>query len=207
MSRARTSNKGTLYVVSAPSGAGKTTIVERLLKKDRRLAKTISHTTRLPRPEERSGRDYFFVTEKKFRRMIVKRQLVEWTTVYGNRYGTSRETIKKSLHGGKDVVLVIEARGARAIRRQFNNAVFVLILPPSLPELRRRISRRAGMKPAAIRERLSNARREIAAMGWYDYVVVNDRLPMAVKALETIIAAERLRFRHRVILYKAFARS
>lgn len=192
MSKRKTlNNKGRLIVVSAPSGAGKTTVVTKLLSVDRNLKKTISHTTRRPRPGERSGRDYYFVSQPVFERMIAKKEFVEWAKVYGNLYGTSHRTIRTSIAKGKDVLLVIEAQGARAIRKIYPDAAFILLLPPSLRELRRRLSSRPGTTSKELRRRLSLAQKEIAAMQWYDFVVTNDDLGQAVKALIQIVSALR----------------
>ncbi|HLG19327.1 MAG TPA: guanylate kinase [Bdellovibrionota bacterium] len=192
-------------MVSAPSGAGKTTLVKRLLRKDRRIHKTISHTTRSPRSGERDGRDYFFISKTVFQRMISKKSFVEWARVYGDLYGTSKRTIDGILRKGKDAVLVIEAQGARSIRKKFRNAVFILIVPPSLLELKRRISRRGGEGVTEMKRRLRAAKSEIRAMRWYDYVVVNERIHNAVTDLHIIIQAERLELARRRSLIQILA--
>lgn len=178
-------------MLSAPSGTGKTTLVKELLKKDRSLSKTISHTTRAPRPRERRGKDYHFVDPKTFQKMIAKKDFIEWAKVYGEKYGTSHRTVRQILGKGKDVILVIEAKGARAIRGLYKNSVFILVLPPTRRELRNRIFKRLGTTAQNIRTRLESACQEVQKMHWYDYVVVNDRLPQAVTDLQAIIKAER----------------
>ncbi len=191
MSKPKISNSGNLFVVSAPSGAGKTTVVRRLLKRDRKLRRTVSHTTRSPRPGERNGREYFFVSKTAFRRLIRQRGFVEWAKVYGNYYGTSKSTIRNCLSKGHDVVLIIEQKGARAIRRQFKNAVFILVLPPRLNDLKQRMTKRRGTPASELVKRLRAARREISSMRWYTHTVINDRIPKAVASLAKIIQSER----------------
>src|SRR5262249_46911976 len=142
-----------------------------------------------------------------FRQMTARRAFVEWARVYGQSYGTSKKTLKRGLSRGRDLVLVIESHGARAIRKSFSRAVFVLILPPSLTELKRRIVRRRGMPSGVVNARLSGARREIRALSWYDYVVVNDRVSKAAKELAAIVKAERLKGLQNRILAKRLLRS
>jgi guanylate kinase len=204
VSKRKISSKGILFVVSAPSGAGKTTVVQRLLKKDKRLAKTISHTTRKPRPQERNGKDYYFVTKKAFRRLKGQGSFVETATVYGDYYGTSKGTIQRCTQKGKDAVLVIEAKGAKLLRRRYENAVYVSLLPPSAKELRRRMSQRPGSTAREIRKRLAEARAEVRRMHWYDYVVVNDRLSQAVEEVGAIVRAERKRMKRQKKTFSRF---
>jgi guanylate kinase len=193
VSRSRTSNRGRLFVVSAPSGTGKTTVVREVLRRDRKLYKTVSHTSRPPRPGERSGRDYHFVPAARFERMIREGAFVEWTKVYGNYYGTSRRTLEEGLRKGRDLVLVIEGKGGRAIRRLYPGAVFVRIVPPSMAELRKRLTLRCPGDPADLARRLASARRELKRLSWYPYRIVNDRLPEAVAALRGLVRLERMR--------------
>ncbi|MFH1018005.1 MAG: guanylate kinase [Pseudomonadota bacterium] len=203
MNKPRTSNKGILFVVSAPSGAGKTTVVTDYLKSARGISKTISHTTRLPRRGEKNGRDYHFVSGRTFRSMIRRSAFLEWTTVYGHYYGTSVATVRQRTRKG-DVVLVIEGRGGRAIRKKFVNAVFILILPPSLADLKKRIFGRSGKVTQEGIRRLGVAKKEVRAVTWYDYVIVNDRLSRAVRDLSAIIEAERHKLSRHANLLKPF---
>lgn len=197
-------SEGILFVVSAPSGAGKTTLVKRLLRKDRRLAKTVSHTTREPRPGERDGRDYHFVSRRQFDGMLRKRMFVEWATVYRERYGTSRATIEKALKRGKNVVLVIESRGGRAIHRLYPNSVRVLVLPPDLATLKRRLRERVGKGERSLQLRIRAAQKEVRSLAGYDYLVVNDRLGDAVRELEAITTAERRKMSRKASLLRKF---
>jgi guanylate kinase len=193
VNRHRTSSSGKLFVVSAPSGGGKTTVVDALLKNNKNVTKTISHTSRNPRPGEKNGRDYRFVSEAQFRKMISQKKFVEWIQVYDHYYGTSRETIDRQLKSGKDVVLVIEENGARAIRKAYKNAVFVRLVPPNLNTLKRRMLKRPGTTKKDLKKRLASAQNEIDQMKWYPYTIVNDWLGKAVADLEAILRAERLR--------------
>jgi len=194
-SKPKISSDNILFVVSAPSGTGKTTVVEEVISKDRMLAKTISHTTRSPRPNEIDGKDYYFVNEKIFRRMIKKGAFVEWASVYGQLYGTSYKTVEDILKSGKDVILVIEVQGARSIKRLCKNVVFILILPPDSHELSRRMVNRPGSKLESVAQRLAMAQEEARQMRWYDYLIVNHELGNTVDQLKVVIQAERLRLK------------
>jgi guanylate kinase len=176
-------------VISAPSGTGKTTLVQQLLRRDRSLIRTVSHTTRPPRPDEKDGRDYHFVGRRAFQAMIEREAFAEWAEVYREFYGTSRATIERGLRAGKDVVLVIESKGGKAIHRLYPNSVQILVLPPDLSALRRRLRKR-GVVPAL---RIKAAQAEARSMAGYDYLVVNDRLEDAVDRVRSVIGAERLR--------------
>ncbi len=203
MNKRKTWNRGILFVVSAPSGTGKTTVVSEYLKNARGIGKTVSHTTRLLRRGERNGRDYHFVTEKHFLEMIREGRFLEWTSVYGHLYGTTKTTVKRGLAKG-DLILVIEGKGGRAIRRAFRNSVSIAILPPSLADLKKRILRRTGRKTAEAARRLRACRKEVRAVTWYDYVIVNDRVGRAACALATIVDAERHKLSRRPDLLKPF---
>lgn len=197
---------GILFVVSAPSGAGKTTLVQRLLRKDRALSKTVSHTTRKPRPGEKNGRDYYFVSRKRFDGMLRKNAFVEWARVYRERYGTSRMAIEKALKRGKDAVLVIESKGGRAIHRLYPNSVRILVLPPDLATLKRRLRERVGKGEKSLQLRIRAAQKEVRSLAGYDYLVVNDRLGEAVKELEAIFAAERRKMSRKTSILRKFLR-
>ncbi len=178
-----------IVVISAPSGTGKTTVVDKLLKKDRNLRRVITHTTRSPRPGEKNKQDYHFVAQDKFKYMLKNKYFVEWAKVYGCYYGTSKAELFKNT---KDAVLVIEAKGAKQIKRIYpTNAVFIMLLPPSKKELIKRIKKRASSKKENISMRIKNAKHEVRQMLWYDYVVLNDHLDVAVVKLANIIKAQR----------------
>jgi guanylate kinase len=184
---------GILFIVSAPSGAGKTSLVAAALEADPGLRLSVSHTTRPPRPGERDGRDYHFVSEEEFERMVRAGEFLEWARIYGHRYGTSRRWIEGELARGSDVVLEIDWQGARQVRRLVRDAVGVFIVPPSLEVLEARLRARAQDSPEAIARRLAAAREEIGHVGEYDYVIINDAFDRAALELASILRAERLR--------------
>lgn len=182
-----------MFVLSAPSGSGKTTMLEALLRRDRKRFRSISATTRPPRPGERHGKDYFFLSRARFQRGIARGKFLENARVLQNWYGTPRGPIEKALKSGKDVLLGIDIQGARQIRRSGLPATTIFLLPPSLKVLRQRLRRRATETPAQIWERLRLARKELKEVRRYDYAVVNDRLRDAVAAVEAILRAEHHR--------------
>ena len=177
-------------VLAAPSGAGKTTLARMLVDRLDDVGFSISATTRPPRPRERDGRDYHFVDDATFDRMVETGQLAEWAVVHGRRYGTPRSEITDSLERGRTVILDIDVQGARQVRKVFPNALLIFVLPPSAEELGRRLSGRASEDPDERRRRLTNAQREIEAAPEFDYVVVNDELERAYAAVECILKAE-----------------
>lgn len=180
-------------MLSGPSGVGKNTLLNAVLPKVEGLRYSVSATTRPPRPGEVHGRDYFFLTDEEFDRMIERGELLEWAEFVGRRYGTPRRYIEECLEQGETVILDIDIQGAAQIRAAMPEAVLVFLLPPSLEELRRRIYGRAKDSEAAILERLSWAKHELAAVTDYDYVIVNDDLERACEQLRAIILAERCR--------------
>lgn len=182
-------------VIAAPSGAGKTTLARALVERHPDIVFSVSATTRPRREWERGGKDYHFVDEAEFERMIEAGELLEWALVHGRKYGTPRKGVSEELAGGKIVVLDIDVQGARQIRQAFPDAVLVFILPPSASELDRRLTGRGTEQEAERRRRLEGARRELPAAVEFDYVVVNDEFERAVHALECIVAAERHRVR------------
>ena len=183
--------RGILVVVSSPSGAGKTTLAH-LLAQNERLEFSVSYTTRAPRPGERDGVDYKFVTEDEFSRMIQGGEFAEWAVVHGNRYGTAIHTVNRALEDGKDYLFDVDWQGGAQIRRQWpEESLLVFILPPSMAELERRLRRRATDAPAAIERRLLTATRELEHFSEYDYLVVNDNLETALKELSSIYVAAR----------------
>jgi guanylate kinase len=182
-------------VIAAPSGAGKTTLARLLIGRNPDVAFSISATTRPPRPREQDGRDYHFVDDDTFDRMIASNELAEWAVVHGRRYGTPRREVAAAIERGRTVLLDIDVQGARQVRRLFNDALLVFILPPSAAELYRRLSGRASESPDQRRHRLVNARREIEAVSEFDFVVLNDDLQRALDRVEAILHAEWARVR------------
>lgn len=185
--------EGTLFVISAPSGTGKTTICRKLLKKHDTLKLSVSYTTRPPRKGEKNGIDYTFVTKEKFKSMIGKGEFAEWAMVYGNFYGTSINRLKKLNKTGYDIILDIDTRGAMQLKNTYDNAVYVFILPPSIQTLKERLISRKTETADIIKNRLESAREEISYYKNYDYIVVNDILKDAYQELESIIVATKTR--------------
>ena len=189
------SRKGLLFVLSAPSGSGKTTLMDRLQRRDRHLVRSVSRTTRSPRPGERHGRDYWFVTPAQFAAERTRGALLEDAQVLHHWYGTPRRFIEAARRRGRDVLLGIDVQGARQIKRSGYPAVTVFIQAPGMAALRQRLRRRGTETPAQIQARLALARRGLRCVPEYDYVVVNDSLDDAVAQLTAIITAERCRVR------------
>jgi guanylate kinase len=183
-----------VFVVAAPSGAGKSSLVNALLKQDRLLRLSVSFTTRSPRPGEAHGREYHFVTREDFAAREARGEFLETAEVHGNRYGTSRAWIQERLAEGADVVLEIDWQGAQQVRRHFPHAAGIFILPPSLEALRSRLESRAQDPPAVIERRLSAARDEMTHAGEFEYVIVNEHFGQALAELAAIVTATRLRF-------------
>ena len=188
MSRAR----GNLFVVVAPSGAGKTTLVDALLKREPNIHLSPSWTTRSPRPGEKDGVDYFFVTRRKFEEMIAADEFLEHANVYGNYYGTSRKWIEGELAGDHDVLLEIDWQGAQQLRRLFPHMVGIFILPPSLEELRKRLKSRGKDSPEAIDRRMASARHEISHVLEFEYIIVNENFEVALADLIGVVRAARV---------------
>lgn len=182
-----------LFVISAPSGTGKTSLVKALLQTGIDLSLSISHTTRRPRPNEVDGEDYFFVDREVFIQMLERGEFLESAEVYGNLYGTSRQWIKQALAAGKDVLMEIDCQGAQQVRQVFPQAVSIFILPPSLASLEARLKQRGQDDPATMARRLAAVREEVSHVSKFEYVVINDELEEALKDLCCIIHAERLR--------------
>jgi guanylate kinase len=184
---------GSVFVISAPSGAGKTTLIKKLRASVRGLAFSISYTTRPPRAGEKNGREYFFVPLREFREMRARGEFVEWARVHSHFYGTSWRKLQEIRHTGHDVLLDIDVQGHRKLRRRIPDAVSIFVLPPSFAELEERLRRRHADAPEVIAERLAMSRREVAHWKEYDYLIVNDRLPAALAGLRNIVLASRLR--------------
>ncbi|HEY2987199.1 MAG TPA: guanylate kinase [Candidatus Binatia bacterium] len=185
--------QGVIFILSAPSGAGKTTLVKRLLKLFPDITLSVSYTTRARRPGEIAGRDYHFVSAKRFAAVKARGGFAEWARVHGYSYGTPRAPLERTVGRGSDVLLDIDVQGARKIKRQYPGAVSIFVLPPSWRELEHRLAGRGTDRKETIRRRLENARREIREIMRYDYVVVNRELGRAVEGVKAIVAAERLR--------------
>lgn len=185
--------RGLLFIVSAPSGAGKTTLVERLVEQTPDLRMSRSYTSRHARDGEMDGVDYNFVTRQRFESMIEAGEFLEWASLFGNLYGTCASETERELASGVDVVLVIDVQGARKVRARGLEATTVFVMPPSLSVLERRLRGRSKDSETDIQRRLSVAREEIAAFSEYDFVVVNDELTGAVDRLRSIVIAERAR--------------
>jgi guanylate kinase len=188
--------RGVLFVVSAPSGTGKTTVVERLVERMPDLALSRSYTSRAARPGERDGVDYYFVTRARFEEMIAAGEFLEWADVFGNLYGTSAADTERVLAAGDDLVLVIDVQGARQIRQRGVKACSIFVMPPSFQVLEQRLRGRSQDSEAAIQRRLQVARDEVAAYEEYDFIVVNDELTAAVDRLRAVVLAERARIAH-----------
>ena len=185
---------GNIFVVAAPSGAGKSSLVKALMELDTAVQPSVSHTTRAPRGQEKHGREYFFVSQPEFDAMVAADGFVEWAHVHGHRYGTSKKAIEERVAQGADVILEIDFQGAVQIRRTFVNAVLIFILPPSWEELRSRLERRGEDSAAVIELRLSNAAEEMARAGEFDFVIINELFERALFDLKAIVHAQRLRF-------------
>ena len=184
--------KGALLIISAPSGAGKTTICQRLLAKRRDLRYSVSCTTRAPRQGEKNGKSYFFLSRDEFKKKISRHEFLEWAMVHDEYYGTPRHYIDESTKNGANVVMAIDVQGAMSVRRKYPETVLVFVLPPSIDVLKSRLAARRDAKES-VAKRLANSRSELAAAHDYDYVVVNDDLDKAVEQISCILTAENLR--------------
>ena len=184
---------GEIFVVSAASGTGKTTLLKLLLNREPRLRFSISYTTRPPRPGEVQGQDYFFVSQEEFQRLKDWGALVEYVEQFGYWYGTSREWVMQTLSQGYDLIFDVDTRGAHALKHGFPRATFIFILPPDLKTLEQRLKGRKDMPEDELARRLHQGRRELAEALWYDYMVVNDDLTEALSQLQAIIRAVHCR--------------
>lgn len=185
---------GNLFVVAAPSGAGKSSLVKALLELDSHLVVSISHTTRPPRGQEQDGREYRFVDAETFRAMVADGAFFEWAEVHGNLYGTSKAEIETRIRDGQDVVLEIDWQGALQIRRVFPNAILIFILPPSFEELLQRLRRRGEDHDEQIERRMENARHEVAQARHFDFVIINSLFETALFDLKAIVHSQRLKY-------------
>ena len=185
---------GNLFVVAAPSGAGKSSLVKALMELDSRVQPSVSHTTRAPRGQEKHGREYFFVSQPEFDAMVQANAFVEWARVHGQRYGTSKKAIEERIAQGADVILEIDYQGALQIKKVFANAVLIFILPPSWDELRSRLERRGEDSPEVIELRLKNDAEELQQANKFDFVIINELFERALFDLKAIVHAQRLKF-------------
>ena len=185
---------GNIFVVAAPSGAGKSSLVKALMELDSAVQPSVSHTTRPPRGQEKHGRDYFFASDPEFDAMVAADAFVEWAHVHEQRYGTSKRAIEERVAQGADVILEIDFQGAIQIRKTFANAVLIFILPPSWEELRSRLERRGEDSAEVIALRLRNAAEEMARANEFDFVIINELFERALFDLKAIVHAQRLRY-------------
>jgi guanylate kinase len=185
---------GNLFVVAAPSGAGKSSLVKALLELDSHLRLSVSHTTRAPRGQEQQGREYHFIDAAAFRGMVANHNFFEWAEVHGHLYGTSKAEIEARVAGGQDVILEIDWQGALQIKKLFPNAVLIFILPPSWEELQQRLDRRGEDRPEVIAKRMENARIEVAQARAFDFVIINGLFETALFDLKAVVHSQRLKY-------------
>lgn len=188
------SSPGNVFVVAAPSGAGKSSLVKALLEMDKQVQLSISHTTRAPRGQEKNGREYHFVSDEAFDQIIASDGFVEWANVHGRRYGTSKAAISDGVKSGADIVLEIDYQGASQIKQSFPEAVLIFILPPSWEELSARLEGRGEDSAEVIQTRLRNAEEEMAHVHLFDFVIINELFERALFDLKAIVHAHRLQY-------------
>lgn len=185
--------EGILFVISAPSGAGKTTLCKEVIDIFPNLRHSVSYTTRPARPGEIHGRDYFFIAIDEFKRMIAAEEFAEWAEVHGNFYGTALKTLEEYKAAGIDVILDIDCQGAQQLKKRYHGAVYIFVLPPSYQELRRRLDCRSSDAPDVIARRIEAAADEIKESRWYDYIIINDVFVKAAEELKSVLIAEQCR--------------
>ena len=195
-------NHGLLIVISGPSGAGKGTLCQELLRQMPNLRYSVSSTTRCPRPGEVEGIHYYFRPRQEFEAMLVRDELLEWAEFCDNYYGTPRFAVEQAVKEGLDVILEIEIQGALQIKKRFPQGVFTFIVPPSLDILSERIHKRGTESEEVIQKRLATAIRELEYVSEYDYVVINDEVPLAVDKLKSILVAEKCRVKRKPFVFK-----
>jgi len=184
-------SKGLFIVVSAPSGAGKSSICQGLMRAFPEIKFSVSYTSRSPRPTETDGKDYYFISRDDFRKRIKKGEFIEWVENYGQLYGSSRKVMEEFIRDGNDLLLDIEPRGARKVKREFKGGIYVFVLPPSRSDLLKRLEKRGHESEDAIRKRYKQAERELQEISWYDYVIFNQDLDKAINQLIAIYTAEK----------------
>jgi guanylate kinase len=183
--------EGLILILSAPSGAGKTSLCRELFKTFPDMKESVSYTTRAPRAGEVEGEAYHFVTAEVFESMVAEDAFAEWAEVHGNKYGTALRTLEEARKNGVDLVLDIDCQGARKLKEQFDGGVYVFILPPSMEELRRRLENRSSDAQEVIELRIARAADEIRESRWYDYIIFNDNFDVACRELASIVIAHR----------------
>ncbi len=196
--------EGMFIAVTGPSGSGKTSVCKALLGMFPQLRFSVSLTTRPPRPTEDDGKDYHFISETEFRDRIRRGDLIEWAENYGQLYGTSRESMEATLREGHDLLLDVDTRGARALKKTWPGGIFVFVIPPSIEVLEGRLRSRGSETAETIRRRFDNALAEIREIVWYDYVVMNDELDAAIDCLRAIYVAEKCRRERMMVKIKPF---
>jgi len=198
----RNKQKGMVIIMSAPSGAGKTSICDAVVKKNKNIVYSISTTTRAPRKGEKNGREYYFVTEAQFKDEIRQKQFVEWAKVHNNYYGTSKKILESIISKGKDVLLDIDVQGALKIKKQYKDALMIFIMAPSLKILKQRLIKRNKDSKEVINIRLKNAEKEISYIDKYDYLVINDKLNESIKQIENIISCAKLSTKRNKVIWR-----
>lgn len=194
--------KGTLYIVSAPSGCGKTSLVDALVASTNDILVSVSHTTRAMRPGERDGINYFFVDENEFQSMVQTHQFLEHAQVFGNWYGTSKAWVEEQLVADKDVILEIDWQGARQVKWMLPNSIGIFILPPSLNALQARLQRRAQDDPEVIAKRMDQAGIEMSHYHEYEFLIINDDFERALQELKSIVIGERLKLKQQLLRHR-----
>ncbi|MFN3551167.1 MAG: guanylate kinase [Endomicrobiia bacterium] len=187
--------KGKVIVISAPSGAGKTTVCKELLKRNKDIVFSVSYTTREKRSCEVDGKDYYFVSEKKFFQMVKQNKFIEWAKVHNHFYGTPKDFVIKTINSSKNILLDIDVQGGKNIRKIFPEGIFIFILPPSVEALKKRIISRGEDDVNEINTRLENVDKELKYISFYDYIVINDKLEETVKIIENIISANKYKIK------------
>ena len=190
----KTTKPGSIFIISAASGTGKTTLVSRVIANHPEIRVSVSHTTRAPRGGEIPGQHYHFIDPTKFEQLISEGAFLEYAMVYGNYYGTLRRTIEEQLQAGRDLVLEIDWQGAQQVRKAFPQAIGIFILPPSLPTLKERLAGRGTDSTEVIARRFAAARDEMRHVDEFEYVIINDDLQQALANLRSVVAAARLRY-------------
>ena len=194
-------NKGMIIIVSAPSGAGKTSICDALIKSDKNIVYSVSSTTRSPRKGEKNGREYFFVNERTFKSMVKKNMFVEWAKVHDHFYGTSKKVLEQTINKGKDILLDIDVQGAVKIKKQYKDALMIFITTPNLKILKERLIKRNKDSLDVIKTRLENAKKELTYLPKYDYLILNDKLDESIEKAKSIICAERLSIKRNIKIF------
>jgi len=193
--------KGMIIIVSAPSGAGKTSICDAVIRDDKNIVYSISTTTRKPRIGEKNGREYLFVDEKKFKQDIKNGKFIEWAQVHGNYYGTGKTVLQNTLSKGKDVLLDIDVQGALSIKKKYKDALMLFVMTPTLKELKKRLIKRNKDSKETINIRIENAKKEIKYVNSYDYLILNDKLQKSINDVKAVINAERLSIKRNKIIF------